>query len=177
MPFVDKISDQRSRGLALSGIASVLVLTVLSLLSVNILTYHIGLSFLPLAGLYLWPRLANPMLSVLGLFALGCLADMLGETPLGFWPFVYLVYFMVFRPDTRETSSSLMELWLGFLVAVIVAALTMLVASFIFIGQPIKLTSLIFGWAPVLSLFPLVYLGLRAIGRRSTDGSGAGFVT
>ena len=143
MPFVDKISAQRSRGLAFSGIAAVFVLMVFSLLSINIAGYHIALSYLPLAGVFLWPRLANPMISIIGICALGGLADLLGETPLGFWAFVYLTYFMIFRPDARENSAGFWDLWIGFFIAVLVAGFTMIAASFIFIGQPIKFFSLV----------------------------------
>lgn len=177
MAFIDTISAQRSRGLAMSGLLSVLILTILSLTSVNVLSYHISFGFLPLVGVYLWPRLSDPMFSVLGLFVLGVLADLFGETPLGFWAFTYLTHFIVFRPDRRETSAGLLSQWMGFVVAALVASFVMIAVSAVFIRQRVNMFDLLLAWLPIIVVFPLVYWSLRAIGRKSADGSGAGFVT
>ena len=177
MAFVDTISAQRSRGLAMSGLLSMLVLTVLSLISVNVFSYNIAFGFLPLTGVYLWPRLSDPILSVFGLYVLGVLADLIGETPIGFWAFTYLTYFIIFRPDRHETTSGLFGQWFGFIVATLAVSFFMFVVSFLFVKQPINLLDLVFAWLPVIAVFPLIFWSIRAIGRKNADGSGAGFVT
>lgn len=175
MAFSDTISLQRARSLAFQGALLCFVLCLLAQLNLRAFGVMLSFAFLPFIAVFLWPRLADPLTSVLCLFGLGLFLDLLGETSLGFWPLVFLSYFMVFRPDRREGQQGLLNLWLGLIIAGGVTALFMVAISLVLVAHRPNLWALGQNWAVTFVLFPLIFFFVRAIGRKGSDGSSAGF--
>lgn len=176
MPFLDTISDQRSTRLAVYGVICIFMLSILSLLSVNIFDYHLVFTGLPVIGLFLWPRLADSLVSVIGLFFVGLWMDLIGEAALGYWPFILLFLFAVLRPERREGGKGLWRLWLGFMGVAVMTVGLMIGVALVFAGGRPSVIAVVLDWIPIIAIFPLIYWIYRAVGRASSDSSGGGFV-
>lgn len=176
MAFTDSISVQRARGLAFQGAGLLLFLIMISQLHVHIASLSVTFAFLPITAVFLWPRLAEPLTTILSLFILGLLMDCVNEGPLGFWPLIFMTYFIIFRPDRREGQQGFIGLWLGFGIVAILLLMLMVGISLALVGYTPNLMALSVNLGVTLAVFPLIFVSVRALGRRSSDGSSAGFV-
>lgn len=146
-----------ARGTTWRAALTMLALTIIGVLHVNILGRSIALSFLPIIGVCLWPRYANPVVSIVLLLAYGLIFDLLTFYPLGLTSLIYLTLFAVFRPDLRikpyDFSSAFIR-WCGALILGMVMAyfLGWLARS----TRPDMLT-ILFQAFIATALFPIIY--------------------
>jgi len=151
-------SSSGRRGQTSSAIVIVFVLTIFGALNVNILGRSIALSYVPLIGVCLWPRYANPVISITALFFLGLLSDFMTNEALGFHTLVYLTVFAVFRPDRRlkqHIFGTALARWLG---TILVALLLVYALGWISRGVRPHVTTLLYQALLATTAFPIVYL-------------------
>ena len=74
-----------SKGGTSKGVLLLLILTILSVLSVNIFGRKVSLVFLPLIAVLLWPRIDSSIVSIVFILLFGLLLDLLSAGPLGLW--------------------------------------------------------------------------------------------
>jgi len=173
--LVDTISVQRARKLALNGFLVTGLWSVLSLINLSMFGHYISLLALPLLSIFLWPRLADPFWSVAAIFTLGIILDLMTGSILGLRGFLFVVFFVIFRPDRRDTSHSFTAIWLGFVVSLFVITVIMAIAGFVILSRPINISDTLFLLITSALLFPFVYWVTRQFGRISSDVSGVGY--
>ena len=153
-----------SKGGEWKGILMMLLLTIFSVLSVNIAGRSIGFIFLPLIGVCLWPRTENSIVSIIAILILGLLLDLLSAGPLGLWALIFLTVFAIFRPHQRlkpHNFKSAFTLWLIVLSLGIIGSYFL--GWFARQNQP-DLSALLYQALSSLVFFPIIY-GLRHVGR------------
>jgi len=156
-------AQSNPKGGTWKGSLLLLSLTLLSVLSVNIMGRSISFIFLPLIAIFLWPRLDNPIASIVLILLFGLLLDTISAGPLGLWPLVFLTIFTLFRPHLRlkrhQFGASFGQ-WFGALTLSIVLAFFL---GWFALEQRPEMTALLMNAAAAIIAFPLVY-GLRHIG-------------
>jgi len=167
-------AQSNPKGGTWKGSLLLLTLILFSGLSVNIMGRTVSFIVLPLIAIFLWPRLDNPIASIVLILLFGLLLDIISAGPLGLWPLVFLTIFTLFRPHLRlkrhQFGPSFGQ-WFG--------ALTLSVVLAFFLGwfaleQRPDITALLMNAAAAIIAFPLVY-GLRHVGAQLlTDADGRG---
>jgi len=162
-----------SKGGTRKGVLLLLVLTVLSVLSVNISSRQIGFIFLPLIAVCLWPRINSPIASIIFILLFGFILDILSAGPLGLWSIIFLTVFAFIRPHQRikpQTFISTFRLWIAVLGFAFVAAY--LLGWFAMRNRP-DIWPLLYQAAAAMVLFPAVY-GMRHLGKNLLSDSDTG---
>lgn len=155
------VSDRR--GQTTQAILMLLVLTMIGGLNVNIFGHSIALHLVPLIGICLWPRLAHPIISIIAIFILGLLLDLLTTEALGGRTLIYLVVFTVFRPDQRlkeHIFGTALAQWIG---TVLLALLLIYVFGWISRGTRPDIALLAKQALLATAFFPAVYLIRRVM--------------
>lgn len=156
--FNEGTSTPRTRGRALRGLVVALVLIAASTLSLNVYGLNLTFTAIPIIAVFLWPRGADPSLSVICLFLCGIVHDMVSFGLIGFWPLLYLLYFIIFRPDGRRKEETFWVRWGKLLlIAVFGGCVIWLVGTFV-MQIPPDLKSLAIMQGVVVFLFPIIYL-------------------
>lgn len=151
-------SSTSSKGQTAQAIFMLFVLTVLGALHINIFGKSVALSFIPLIGICLWPRHANPILSVIAIFILGVVFDFITNEALGFRTMIYLAVFAIFRPDKRLKAhifGTAFAQWLG---VIVIAILFVYLIGWIGRGTKPNLMTLVFQVLLATVFFPIIYL-------------------
>lgn len=162
-----------SKGGTWKGTLLLVILTVLSVLSVNIIGRKVSFVFLPLIAIFLWPRIDTPIISIISILLLGFLLDILSAGPLGLWPLIFLSVFTLFRPDKRLKRYrfwSAFRKWIAVLTLAVVAAYLL---GWFAMGRRPEIWALIYQAIAAVVLFPVVY-GLRHLGRTLLSESDMG---
>ena len=163
-------SQSGFKGNTRKGILLLLFLTLLSVLSINILGRNVSFMFLPLMAVSLWPRVQTPIVSIVFLLLFGLLLDMLSAGPLGLWSLLFLSVFTLLRPHERLKPLTFLpafRMWLAVLVFALI--LSYLLGWFAMISQP-DIWPLLHNALAGIILFPVVYC-LRHIGKKLLIGS------
>jgi len=163
-----------SKGGTWKGVLLLLVLTVLSVLNVNILGHKFSFIFLPLIAVFLWPRNGAPIASIIFILLFGLLLDILSAGPLGLWSLIFLSVFALFRPDMRlkpHSFISAFRLWFAVLAFACVAAY--LLGWFAMSHRP-DIWPLLYQAIAGIVLFPVVF-GARYLGRNLLSDSDRAF--
>ena len=148
----------KARRLAVLSSLGMALLCVISLMDIKLGAAALTFLMVPTFAIYLWPRGANPVLSLLGITLVGFGFDHLSHGPLGLWPLTWLTLFLIYRPDTRPKDDSFLGQWVGaLLVLICVLAFQLLLASAI-LSDPVYTESLLLSAAAAFFVFPLVYL-------------------
>ncbi|MGB0908510.1 MAG: hypothetical protein ACPGVT_13560 [Maricaulaceae bacterium] len=159
--FVDSSSTPRTRGRAIQGAIIMLILILCSTLSFKIAGQNLVFTAIPAIGVFLWPRGADPFLSVLSLFILGVIHDTVSFGIIGFWALIYLLYFIIFRPDGRSREDGFLNRWGKFWLLIIFGGALMALLGVMFMKTGSDLKSLFIMQLVAAVLFPLIYfLGL-----------------
>lgn len=157
-------SQSLSKGGEWQGILLMVLLTFISVLSVNVFGQAVSFVFLPLMGICLWPRTDKVVLSIIAILLFGLLLDLLWAGPLGLWALIFLAVFALFRPHLRlkaHSSGSAFYQWIAALIFALI--MSYLLGWFARESRPAILPLLYQALAATL-LFPLIY-GLRHLGR------------
>lgn len=148
----------RARRYAIIATVVTAVLCVISQIGMTFDGLEFGFLMLPTLAIYLWPTGANPILSVLGIFLLGFFQDYLSYGPTGLWPLTWLVLFLIYRPDLRDTSQFLLWQWVGAaIVLACVWAFQIALAKFV-LASSVNVKSLTLSVLIMLVVFPVFYL-------------------
>ncbi len=153
-----------SKGGTWKGVLLLLILTVLSVLSMDILGRKVSFIFLPLTAIFLWPRMENTVASIVSILLFGLLLDILSAGPLGVWSLIFLSVFLIFGQHRRlkpQTFFPAFRLWLVVLVFALVAAYLL---GWFAIGRRPDIPSLLYQAAAAIVAFPFIF-GLRQFAR------------
>jgi len=154
-----------AKGGTWKGALFLLILTMLSTLSLSVLGRALNFIFLPAMAVFLWPRLENPTGSIVIILFFGLLLDIISAGPLGLWPLVFLIIFVLFRPHMRLKPRSFgasYGQWFGALALAMIAAY--LLGWFAMERRP-EFAPLLPNAMTALVAFPFIY-GLRHLGRQ-----------
>lgn len=163
----------KARGYALQGGAFGFVLLVLALLSLRVGPIDVALTFVPLAGIFMWPQNAAIVMSVCLIFLLGLGLDILSGGPVGLWAFLYLALFGIFRPDLRPMYTGLYPAFLTYLVWIATTLLAIVFVATVFIPGKTLWIALILQAIMALVLFPPIYFTNQFIYKLLTDPDSA----
>lgn len=163
-----------SSGGTWKGALLLLFLTALSVLSANILGREVSFIFLPLMAVFLWPRIENPIASIILILLFGLLLDLLSAGPLGLWSLIFLSVFTIFAPHKRLkplTFKSAFFRWFAVLLFALIAAYFL--GWYALRNRP-DIWPMLFQGTAAIVLFPFVF-GLRHItGNLFSDSNGGG---
>ena len=147
----------RARRYAIIASLVTAILCVVSQIGMSFEGLQFGFLVLPTLAIYLWPTGANPVLSLLGIFAVGFFQDYLSYGPVGLWSVTWIVLFLIYRPDLRNTSRFLLWQWLGAgIVLAGVWAFQIALAKFV-LDFSINIRSLSLSVLIILAVFPVFY--------------------
>ncbi len=171
MAGIETSSVLRSRNIAFQGFLFLILTSVIALLEFRIGAIHLSFLAIPLAVIFLWPRGSEPALSA-GLIVFGgLLFDLASGGPLGLWPLLYLITFMVIRPNKRGRNLKRNPLWAGFAVWLLV--LTVIVLLLALLSENLTFSS--WAWTSqmcmALAAFPAIYAIRRKLRIKFTDPS------
>lgn len=143
---------------AVFGFLITIILSIVGLLSFHISKVDISLIWLPLMGVYLWPRFAAPIISVVLIFIAGLLHDILNAQSLGFTSILFLLVYIFLRPRLSFENSGRSSLWLRF--GAVIGLTIFLILLFKLLGSNISISNFPMQILVTLLLFP-VFLGVR----------------
>jgi len=96
---------------AFYGFVILLSLMILGLINVRLGPLNIMFLWLPLFGLFLWPRHAAPLLSLVLVFIAGLIQDILNAQPLGFSALIFVFTFTIFRNRLPRKDMKTLNVW------------------------------------------------------------------
>ncbi len=158
MASFDYTPAPKARRLAMLAIFATLILCVLSQLSLQFSGLFLSFGFIPSLAIYLWPKGANATLSLIGIFGLGLFQSLLGFGPMGLWAFIWVVFFVIYRPDIRDRAHDLGGLWIGcfaWLLAIVFAHILLGLLILNIRPDPLSLT---LSFICAFMSFPLIWL-------------------
>jgi len=151
--------------LSLQGGAFTLFLIVMSGLNLVLGESVISLVWLPLIGVFLWPRWSHLSLSPILIALLGLFADLLLGRILGISSLLFLILYWIAKPREREFQLRLFKAWFEFSLI----ACLLLVSGFYILGRTLDLAA---SWRAVteqlvvtIAFFPVIF-GLRGLIRK-----------
>ena len=159
----DGRSPLQAISLALQGFAIGLVLIFLSLTTLTLFGTTLRCTFLPLAAVFLWPAQASRSWSLVLVFVLGGLYDMLGGGALGIWTLGFLIYFMSIDGGIRSKLTG-GQAFVGFFLSLLFVGVLVMALARLSMGQWPDLSGLSLGAFVSLLAFPLIFWGYTALG-------------
>ena len=162
-----------SKGGTWKGTLLLLILTTLSVLSVNILGRKVSFVFLPLIAVFLWPRVDTPVVSIIFILLFGLLLDVLSAGPLGLWSLIFLSVLALFRPHKRLRDHNFWSAFLTWLAVLALAVVAVYLLGWFAMGRRPETWALFYQAVAAVVLFPIVY-GVRHLGRALLSDSDMG---
>ncbi|MGJ8563451.1 MAG: hypothetical protein ACSHXY_07855 [Alphaproteobacteria bacterium] len=147
----------KSSSYALQGLAFGLVLTFMSMTSFRLWGFEAAFTFIPLMGIFFWPRGASSGLSGVFIFGIGLSVDVLSAGPVGLWAFIYLACYGILRPDQRDGDYGFGNLWLQFSIWAVIVAAILFFAGWLFIDGITASGALASQLLLSLVVFPFVF--------------------
>lgn len=148
---------------ALFGFIITLALIIFGLINLRFFGVSISLIWLPLMGVFLWPRFAAPVISVILIFIAGILQDILNAQSTGFSSILFLLVYVFLRPRLDFEDLGLATLWTRF--GGVVALTIGLILLFKVFGNSVSISNFPLQVLVTLLTFP-IFLSLRTILRR-----------
>lgn len=141
-----------------TSIIGLFILTVIGSLSINLFNQSVSLSFVPLIGVCLWPRHTKVLVSIIFVFLLGLLLDLITYQALGFHTLTYLVVFAVLRPDLRLKGYKFGIASLQWLGIILLSMFIVYILSLV--GRRVRPDIMIIFFQGLIATvaFPIVYL-------------------
>lgn len=171
MPVYDLTTAPRARRYALLAILTTSLLCVLSQIGINFNRQTVTFMFVPTLAIYLWPTGANSVISILGIFALGLLQDYLSYGPTGLWAVTWLSLFLLFRPDLREKTVSMLAQFIGAAIVLLCVGVFQIGLSTFILNSRIDIKVMGLSVLLTLLIFPLFYVvreaGVQLFGNRN----------
>jgi len=169
MAFVETANITRSRSFALQGFLFVLTLIPFALIDFRAATVSISGLWIPLIGVYIWPKSAETSSSTVLIFLSGILLDLLSDSPTGMWALVFVLTFLIIRPNKRGTNVSRQLLWSGFVIWSAVVALGFLAMGAMSDTQTLSWRPMIMQLVVAGLVFPIISAGAQFARRIATD--------
>lgn len=176
MAAFDSLSLSRSRERALQGFAFTLVLSLIGTLSVKVGNQVFGFAMLPVLGAFLWPRLADPFASVISLFLVGILNDLMGEGVIGLSSVTFIFIFILLRPDLRDARLGVLPLWLRWTVLSLLIVLAQFLLGRVFLGYYPSLGQQLRLALMAAICFPVIYNSRNWLRRIFSDPDDLGYI-
>ena len=149
-----------ARGGLLVGSLLMLILVLVSVSSFNAFNTLINFIYLPLIGIYTWPRTDKIILSICIIFIFGLILDIVSSGPLGLWSLIFLINFAVFKPHMRLKSLVFKTAFFSWFSFLFFSSILLYFFVWFSIEIPPRLMPLIIQSIVATCLFPLVF-GLR----------------
>ncbi len=165
MASFDYTSAPKAVRLAMLAIFATSILCVLSQLSLKFNGLFLSFGFVPSLAVYLWPKGANAALSLVGVFGLGMFQSLLGFGPAGLWAFIWVVFFVMYRPDIRDRARDLGGLWIGCFGWLLAIALAHVLLGWLMLNIKPDPLSLTLSCVCAFMAFPLVWFARRYFSR------------
>jgi len=147
----------KARRYAFIAIFVTAILCVLSQINLSVKGQAIAFLFLPTLGIYLWPTDANAVISIIGVFFLGLFQDYLSFGPTGLWPVTWLALFLLYRPDLRNKTASMLSQFLGAIfVLICIGAFQFALMKFV-VKTAVDFNALCLTIVLAIIVFPLFY--------------------
>ena len=144
---------------ALWGALGYVLLQCFAPIAVGVGQVTLSLWLVPLAAIHLWPRQSTIGPNVVLILIIGFLVDLATGLRLGTSPLIALVYFFVLRPDQRDRNLRAVQLWLSFIIGILITVITLIVVLQSWDEWlPLAIDGLV-----AIFLFPLVYRLLRIL--------------
>ena len=160
----------KARRLAMLSVLAAALICVLSQAGVMIGGRTLSFLMVPTLAVILWPKGANALLSLVGIFGLGLFQDYLSYGPTGLWALTWLAVFLIYRPDARDKPETLWGHWaLAFFILLGAALLQFCLAKFV-LARSIDASALLFSVFAAVSLFPPFYWIRDYLSRAFGDG-------
>ena len=163
----------QSISLALQGLLLGVLLIYPALLSLSIFGVRFGFVFLPVVAIYYWPRQASYSWSLICVFSLGLLYDLISAGPFGVWTLSLLALYLVLSTG-ESIKTGLMRGVLGYTLCVAFIFALVSIIGRVFVGHWPILSALFLNAVTSIAVFPLLYW-LRSIAkivRGSSEVSG-----
>ena len=167
------ISQSNVKGGTWKGILLLLLLTVFSVLSVDILGRSVSFIFLPLIAVFLWPRTEKPIASIIFILVFGLLLDIISAGPLGLWSLIFLSVFTIFGPYRRSKPLKFLAAYRLWFAALLLALLAAYFLGWFAIGSRPDVKAMLYQALAAIALFPFIY-GFRHVARSVLLGSDRG---
>lgn len=148
----------KARRLAISAVFGAVVLSVLSIMGINLSTQTLSFIMLPTLVIYLWPKGANPMFSLLGITLAGFFLDLISFGPVGLWPLTWSILFLTFRPDTRSKPETFLGQWFGALIVLVCVSGAHYMFGRMLLHIPVDFKTLGLSSLTAFCLFPILYI-------------------
>ncbi len=150
------ISKSRALLLAVQGLVFTLILSFLSLNSLQLFGRNFSFSFLVLAGLYFWPRQASRSWSSVFVFAIGLLMDIGIDSIIGIRSLALLILFLALG-RTHPPRHNLWQAGVEFFILLVFALLLFIFLGRLALGQWPYLPALLRDALIVILFFPFLY--------------------
>ena len=165
MAFVETANITRSRSFALQGFLFVCVLILFALIDIRAASFSISGLWIPLIGVYIWPKSAETSSSTVLVFLAGLILDVVSDSPTGLWALVFVLSFLILRPNKRAHTVSRQALWLGFVIWTVIVSLWFVGIGAIFDGYVLHWQSMVMQIVIAGLAFPFVR-GIARYARR-----------
>ncbi len=120
----------------------------------------------PMLGLmcvYFWSAYRSDLFSLMSIFILGVISDVLSVAPLGIYLFMYLImYLSVIKISKYVNEKTFEMLWIGLAVLLPVPMLSGWLLTSIYYADFLPLKSLLFSYLISVALYP-IFGGINAV--------------
>lgn len=113
---------------------SLFIAGALSIAGLNLFGVRVGFGFIPLIVLAIWPRRADPLVSICIVFAAGLFTDWATGGIRGQWTLVFVLVWGFLRPEIRDDPFAPVHLLLIWLATCGLALLVLSITGFFVFG-------------------------------------------
>lgn len=166
---LDLYPDNRQH--AFYGAFGVLCVIVLSLFRPSVFGTLMPLTWLPLAGVFLWPRKAEPILSLCLIFILGFVHDMAAGYAIGMSSALYIFVYGLSRSRFDFEVINFLTAWFRFLRTMGITVFAVLVLLFL-LRRHFPISDVLFEALGAIVFFPVFYMMRRIIRRTVVSAVG-----
>ncbi len=169
MAFVETANVTRSRSFALQGFLFVCALIPLALIDFRAASISVSGLWIPLIGVYVWPKSAETSSSTVLVFLAGLILDALSDSPTGMWALIFVLTFLIIRPNKRGLNVSRQLLWSGFVSWSAIVAIGFLALGAMSDNQTLNWRPMIIQLVVAGLAFPIVFAVAQFARRIATD--------
>ncbi|NNE58361.1 MAG: hypothetical protein HKN36_09655 [Hellea sp.] len=157
----DTITASKARGQALQACIALLLVMMAGILKINLFGFEVGFLFTPLIVIFLWPRGADPVFTYVILFSLGLIYDWISGGPSGLWALLFLIAFVSVQPGQRPKEINLMEIWINFIIWMIVLLIVLMALD------SLEVTQIAFRPLAIMTVINIMFFPLYIFARHS----------
>jgi len=169
MTYYEMHAPVRKKTPAIVAGVALFVAGAISIGWINAFGSNVGFGFIPLLVIAIWPRLANPLLSLALVFAAGLFTDWATNQIVGQWALVFTVTWGFLRPELRSSPYAPVSLFFVWLATCGLALILLSLSGWFVRGVMPDLSAL--GRQMILAtlLLPIILLLRNLIAKRLSD--------